>query len=57
MLMSILPRFDEGQNVVRTNGKHLAVGWQHELLTHTNEFDEQVRLQTSKIEQSIPGAQ
>jgi len=47
----------DGQNVVKASGKHLAFGWQHEFMTHTNKFDEQLPLQGSKIEQSTAGAQ
>jgi len=45
------------QKVVNVNGKHLALGSQHELITQTDEFDEQVLLHGCKIEQSLAGAQ
>jgi hypothetical protein len=45
---------------VSDNGKHIACGEQHELITHTELFDAQVYvilLHGSKIEHRTPGAQ
>jgi hypothetical protein len=50
----------DGHNVVHANGKHTVFGWQHELIIHTDVFNEHVfviLLQDSKIEQRLAGAQ
>jgi hypothetical protein len=57
LLITILPG---EQNFVNGNGKHMACGEQHELITHTEASDAQLYVilsHDSSIEHNIPGAQ